>query len=103
MYDPPCLLKNMRNNFKKHGFVIGDNEIKWDHVVRFFEKDSSQQIRLAPKLTKKHIELPPFAPLRVSLDAQVLSHSVASGVHMMAQWKIIPGVVYTSKYPVKSE
>ncbi len=91
LYDPPHLLKNTRNNFKKHGFVIDGKDIVWDHVVQFYGCDTSKPIRMAPKLTKKHIDLPPFANLRVCLASQVLSHSVAAGMAVMAHWKIIVG------------
>ena len=94
MYDPPHLLKNVRNNFKKHGYTIDGNDILWTHLIDFHEKDSSKPIRMAPRLTRRHIELPPFAPLRVGLAAQVLSHSVASGMAVMAQWNIISGLYY---------
>ena len=90
MYDPPYLIKNVRNNFKKHGFVIDGHDILWDHVKMFFDQDSPMPIRLAPKLKKKHIDLPPFSPLRVRLATQVLSHSVATGMAVMAQWGLIP-------------
>jgi hypothetical protein len=92
MYDPPHLLKNIRNNFKKHGYTIHDNDIMWTHLKEFYEKDCSKPIRMAPRLTRRHIELPPFAALRVSLATQVLSHSVASGMAVMAQWNIIAGL-----------
>ena len=67
MYDPPHLIKNERNNFKKQFFVIDGHNILWDHVKIFFDQDSPMPIRLAPKLKKKHIDLPPFSPLRVRL------------------------------------
>ena len=38
---------------------------------------------MAPKLTSKHIDLPPFAPLRVKLATQILSHLVAAGISTM--------------------
>ena len=91
LFDPPHLLKNVRNNLKKHGFMLGETEILWDHVVAFYEADSSKPIRMAPKLTKTHITLPPFKPLRVCLAAHVLSHTVATGMALMSQWNIIPG------------
>ena len=100
MYDPPHLLKNVRNNLKKHGYTIGDSDITWDHIVEFYEKDSSKPVRTAPKLTKTHIDMPPFSALRVCLAAQVLSHSVASGMKFMAQWNLISGVceITNNKY-----
>lgn len=36
--------------------------------------------RLDPKLSEKHIKLPPFSPMRVCLAAQVLSNSVSKGI-----------------------
>ena len=72
---------------------MNNNRISWGHLVDFYEQDSSKSLRMAPRLTKKHIDLPPFAPLNVSLAAQVLSHSVATGMSLMAQWNIIPGNV----------
>lgn len=36
--------------------------------------------RLAPKLSEKHIKLPPFSPMRICLAAQVLSNSVSKGI-----------------------
>ena len=72
---------------------MDNNRISWGHLVDFYEQDSSKILRMAPRLTKKHIDLPPFAPLNVSLAAQVLSHSVATGMSLMAQLNIIPGNV----------
>jgi hypothetical protein len=80
MFDPPHLLKNVRNNLCKHDFVIDGKTVSWKYVKQFFESDSSLKIRMAPKLTKKHIELPPFAAMRVCLAAQVFSHTVAAGI-----------------------
>lgn len=36
---------------------------------------------MAPKLTEKHIHLPPFTNMRVKLATQDFSHSVAAGMH----------------------
>ena len=91
MYDPPHLIKSMRNNLKKHGFTLDGKEMSWEHIRDFYDKDSAKAVRLAPRLTRKHIELPPFAPLRVCLATQVLSHSVAAGMAAMADWNIISG------------
>lgn len=42
---------------------------------------------MAPKLTKRHIELPLFAKLRVKYATQVLSHSVSAGISFVASMK----------------
>ena len=84
IYDPPHLLKNVRNNLRRNGFLVNGKEVSWAHVKDFYYLDKRNQIRVAPKLTDKHIELPPFAALRVKYAAQVLSHSVASGLALLA-------------------
>ena len=104
MYDPPHLIKSVRNNFKNHGFVIDGKDILWQHVKEFYDADSSKPIKMAPKLRKKHIHLPPFSPLRVRLATQVLSHSVASGMGVLAQWGIISSeAIYTSHFIEKMD
>ena len=79
-YDPPHLVKNIRNNLMKHGFVQGTKAIKWQYIAQFYEFDSRLGIRMAPKLTDFHINLRPFAKMRVHLATQVLSHTVAAGI-----------------------
>ena len=39
---------------------------------------------MVPKLQDKHIDLPPFSAMRVSLAAQVLNHSVAAGISTLS-------------------
>ena len=107
LYDPPHLLKNIRNNFKSKGYSISASEdvesasdragieesslqledefreahqVLWQYVEEFFNTDSKLPIRMAPKLSRKHIALPGFSKMRVRLAAQVLSHSVAAGI-----------------------
>src|SRR6218665_1253648 len=87
IYDPPHLLKNIRNNFRKHDFVLGSGDnrqnVSWNHVKEFYEFDRNLPIRMAPRLTDKHLDMPPFASMRVNLAAQVLSHSVAAGIQTL--------------------
>ena len=86
-YDPPHLLKNVRNNLKKADLQVGDNMVSWQHIVDFYNFDKMQVIQMAPKLKDKHIELPPFASMQVNLAAQVLSHSVAAGISTLVVLK----------------
>jgi len=81
LFDPPHLLKSVRNNLVKHNFEIRGELVKWQDIVDFFEADSRQLVKLAPKLSLRHINLPPFANMRVCLAAQVFSHSVFAGIH----------------------
>ena len=36
MWDPPHLIKNVRNNLKKHGFVPDGKDILWSHLDNFY-------------------------------------------------------------------
>ena len=90
LYDPPHLVKNVRNNLRKHGFIVDGKAVSWDYIKSFWEADSKLPIRMAPRLTFRHINLPPFAPLRVKLATQVLSHSVASGISTYCHFQALP-------------
>lgn len=84
MFDPPHLLKSIRNNLFKHTFIFGEKQASWSEIGEFFNIDSKQKFRLAPRLTKKHIELPAFSKMKVKLATQVLSWSVAAGLETHA-------------------
>ena len=86
-YDPPHLLKNIR---KKRDFYVDGKLVSWQHIVDFYHFDKSHEIQLVPKLTDKHINLPPFTLMHVNLAAQVLSHSVAAGISFLVRAGIMP-------------
>ena len=90
IYDPPHLLKNIRNNLKNNGFIVDNEIVSWNHIQEFYNQDTKLPVRMAPKLTKKHIDLPPFSTLRVKYAAQVLSHSVYAGINTMVTFKTLP-------------
>ena len=90
IYDPPHLLKNIRNNLKKHNFLHNNVTIDWWHIVNFYNFDKGNDIRLAPKLSDDHITLPMFTKMRVKLAAQVLSHSVAAGISTLSRLSKLP-------------
>ena len=99
MFDPPHLLKSVRNNLKQHIFVVDGHKVNWNYIVEFYNHDSKLPLRTAPKLTAKHIELPPFTKMRVCLASQVLSHSVASGILTYSSLGKLPSeAVYTAEF-----
>ena len=51
---------------------------------------TSHPLKMAPKLTKKHMQVPAFSKLRINLTAQVLSRSIATGVAFLCQTGIFP-------------
>ena len=47
-------------------------------------------IRMAPKLTDKHITVLPFSTMQVNLAAKTLGHSVAAGINTLCTLKCLP-------------
>ena len=90
-YDRPHLLKNFRNNLRKYDFVINENSvIKWHYIEEFYKRDNAMSLRLAPKLSAKHIYCNTFKRMRVCLATQVFSQSVATGIHTYAKLGALP-------------
>ena len=78
---PPHLLKSMRNTLYQHDIVYHECfTAQWIFIEKFYEEDSQRNCRLAPKLTQKHVSLPPFGKMKVKLAAQVFSNSVAAAI-----------------------
>ena len=75
----------MKNNYK-----YDDVEVRWQYIVDFYNRDKAMHIRMAPKLTDKHITLPPFSAMHVNLAAQTLSHSVAAGINTLCALNYLP-------------
>ena len=48
---------------------------------KIFESHSKLRIRLVPKLTYRHLIIPPFSKMSVPLAVQVISHTIAAGLH----------------------
>lgn len=101
IYDPPHLLKSTRNAFLKYNVVwhpegeLQDGstpsvstppqraEASWDHVKLFASKDKGTIFQHAKKLTQAHLEPTSQQKMRVNLAAEVLSETVAKGIHSM--------------------
>lgn len=98
-YDSPHLLKSLRNTLRKYNIKLGNNVVSWKHVVNFFENDSKQKLKLAPKLTQRHIHKQGFSDMRVNLAAQVFSRTVAAGMYTQATFGILPQeAVHTAEF-----
>ena len=80
MFDPPHLLKCIRNNLMKYSFTFGSYTATWQHIEEFYNKNKTLSIRMAPRLTEKHIHPNGFSNMKVKFASQVLSHTVAAGL-----------------------
>ncbi|KAK0131128.1 Transposable element P transposase [Merluccius polli] len=92
VFDVPHLLKSIRNNLFKYGIKIQGKDVFWRHISNFYEIDKLHTIRMAPKLTERHISLPAFSKMRVSLATQVFSHTVSAGISAMVSLMRLPAV-----------
>ena len=101
LYDPPHLIKNVRNNLKNRNAIFEDKKLAhWDHIEKFYQHDSmSSKFTLAPKLTNAHIFTPAFKTMRVCLATQVLSRSVAVGLNThVSIGKLSSTAVHTAEF-----
>jgi len=58
VYDPPHLLKNVGYNVVHSAGQ--HHKICWEYVQKFYDFDKTTSASMAPILTDKHLELPPF-------------------------------------------
>ena len=66
MYDPPHLLKSVRNNLSNHVIEIEGKQIKWEYIKSYYYMEKARGntcLRANHKLTDKHIELPGFSKM----------------------------------------
>lgn len=90
IFDPPHLIKSTRNMFFKHNLIVDDETIDKKHVDTFYNYGSKCNVQMAPKLTFAHIHPSPFEKMKVRLEVQVFSHSVAAGMSAALNQGILP-------------
>lgn len=81
LYDPPHLLKGIRNNMLNKNVVFTTNgeqkEASWEHILNLYEIDSNITIRMLPRLTLEHVDRNKIKKMKVRNAAQVLSERVS--------------------------
>jgi len=83
LYDPPHLLKGIRNNLlnKNLMFTISGHqrEACWKDIVDLYELDSvAQDVKMLPRLTREHVIPGEIKKMKVKNASQVFSHRVSS-------------------------
>lgn len=63
----------------------------WQYILELHRSDSHRKYKLAPKLTKKAVELPAFSKIKVSRPtaARVLSHNVSAAIETLVACDIM--------------
>ena len=81
-FDPPHLLKCIRNNLFAHDILVAGQRVSWEYIREVFrhESQNSVSLRTAPKLTAVHVNLGAFKKMKVKTAAQVMSQSVSAAI-----------------------
>jgi hypothetical protein len=87
IYDPPHLLKCTCNLFHKYDVQFESEHLdsqlpviaKWEHIVKLYEKHFL--IHSMEKLTDDHLTPTTQCAMKMSLAAQVMSHTVATSIY----------------------
>ena len=80
MFDVPHLIKNLRNNLINYDIIAHDTTASFNVLRKMYQLEKKSCLRLCPKLTDGHFDLKPFKKMKVSLAAQVLSHSTSTAL-----------------------
>lgn len=81
LFDPPHLLKSLRNNLLTHDFLCNDQIVSFSDIRKLYEIEiKSETTRAAHQLTPSHIWPNSFQKMSVSLAAQVFSHTTSAAL-----------------------
>ena len=98
LFDPPHLIKAVRNNLLKHDFHFDGKVASWDDIKTVYHRDKQQSLRCCPNLTQKHISPNGFTKMKVKYATQVMSHTVGSTLCMyIALGALPPSAVGTAE------
>lgn len=95
IYDPPHLMKSVRNNLltKNLTFNMDSNSFKasWTAISKFYSWDCSQIDRSSAKLTDRHIIAQQIPKKKLKYAVQVLSYSVAAVLDRCLHYEPLDG------------
>ena len=89
LYDPPHLIKGMRNNLITKNLQYVTNDIiktaKWCHLEHLYKENPGYNgIRLIPKMTESHVNPDKMNKMKVKFATQIFSRTVASNLGYLA-------------------
>jgi hypothetical protein len=92
IYIPPHLLKCTHNLFVKYDVKFESERLdsqlpviaKWEHIEKLYKHDRDFMINMLYKLTDTHLSAQ--CAMKVSLAAQVMSHTVAVGIYTLVSY-----------------
>lgn len=90
LFDPPHLLKGIRNNFidtqAKFYWKKSEETASWKDIVDLYEMDMKDEVTVCYKLTEEHMYISKMRKMKVKHAAQVLSHTIAAGIRSNVKW-----------------
>ncbi|CAK1590721.1 unnamed protein product, partial [Parnassius mnemosyne] len=88
VFDPPHLIKGIRNNFLTKNIKFGDEISKWSDIVDVYKMDCNTigDTKLLPKLNDEHVMLGKIKKMKVKNCVRVLSHKVAQALNFAANF-----------------
>ena len=89
IFDPPHLIKNVRNNLIRHDIEVDGEIVSWKHIQSFYDMDNRNPVRMAPKLTDQHLDPGPLLAMKVKLATQVFSHQVSSALKVCLEQQMM--------------
>nr|XP_050029141.2 uncharacterized protein LOC126525127 [Dermacentor andersoni] len=99
IFDPPHLLKCLRNMLLKYDFRVGSDTIKSSYIRQAYEKDREMQIRSIPKLSARHFNLTFASKMSVKLAAQVFSNHCAAALCTLVTFQQLPSeAIHTARF-----
>jgi hypothetical protein len=106
--DVPHLLKNVRNCLLTQDIVLPASvlaeydlpsaEVRMKHVSKLVELQENSDLKIAPSLSRHHVEPKQFQKMKVGLAAQLISHSTASALRFAVQADLLPQEALTTAW-----
>lgn len=79
IFDPPHLIKGIRNNFLNKDMMFKGNIARWSDIVEVYKNDCHVgEIRMLHKLTDEHVIPDKIRKMKVKNCTQVLSERTAA-------------------------
>lgn len=87
LFDPPHLIKSIRNNLLKTDiFINGNLRVSWNDIVTVYNIDKKcVNVRALPNITERHIRPQNFDKMSVKLATQIFSRKMVTALKLASQ------------------
>lgn len=109
--DVPHVLKNIRNcllsqdiilpNDVVHEFGLPCPTVSISHIRKVIDVQAKSTFKIAPSLSKKHVNPKQYEKMKVNIAAQLLSHSTASAIRYAVHDGLLPVNALTTAWFVE--